>query len=246
MPGCIKTIINWIVIFALVATVIYIREHYKSGKAHNTADELTSYVFATKKDLRSIEDVLKSVVTIYSSSGNGSGFVVASGKSSHGIVLTNHHVVRNEPEVRVRRIDGKEFKGIVFARNSKRDVAAIFVPNLSLPPITIRKDFPKITEEVFAIGSPSRLSGTVTKGIVSAWRKMDGQIWIQGDVAVNPGNSGGPLVDARGNVVGISTSVMKDAQGISFFAPIMDALKQVTDESDRSRDKLKRYILDYR
>lgn len=110
-----------------------------------------------------------------------------------------------------------------------RDVALLKSPIRMPDPISIKTELPSIAQDVFAIGSPmdESLNSTVTKGIVSAIREADvnGMRFIQADAAISPGNSGGPLLDSKGNVIGISVQkiVSKGAESLGMFIPIDDA-----------------------
>lgn len=164
------------------------------------------------------------VVTVYAGRGHGSGFVIG-----EDLVLTNHHVIGESNNVLVKFGSGFEVKGEVIAYNSGRDVAAIRI-HASLPKyFDLDRKLPPIGTEVFAVGSPlsDQFSSTVTRGIVSAYRTENGRQFIQSDVNVRPGNSGGPLVDKNGVVVAITVSGVQingAGQGINFFIPIGDAL----------------------
>ena len=196
-----------------------------SGNAATTIADTGAYRYSTagSGDRRSMEEVQKSVVTVNLGTGHGSGFVLA-----NGLVITNQHVVGGSQKVQVIAYDGSKYEGTVISRDGRRDVAAISVPGLNVKPLKVRTSNPRIGEDVFAIGSPARkdLQGTVTKGVVSSFREEEktGLTWIQADASINKGNSGGPLVDAAGNVVGISTQGYLDLNGLFFFGPIVDCL----------------------
>ena len=203
--------------------ILVVSGYIESKEAKKERIDL-QYALASSRDSLPIADTRKSVVTVrLPGGGHGSGFVV----SENGLLLTNAHVVGNSDKCLIESRDGREFEGIVLNKDSKRDVAAIIARNISLPPLKIRSGFPKIAEEVYAIGAPHGLPGTVTKGIISNIIKSNGEIWLQGDSAINPGSSGGPLLDANGNVVGISTSVVSGTQGIFLYCPIMDAVARL-------------------
>jgi len=174
---------------------------------------------------RPIGDVPGSVVAVFSGSGMGSGFLV----SNDGYLLTNHHVVGGATTVRVRWSDGFETTGEVVRVDKRRDVALVKTSPHGRQPLALRRATPGVGDAVFAIGTPldEKLQGTVTKGIVSANRIIDGFAYIQSDVGVDHGNSGGPLVDDKGRVIGIT--VIKIApddtqRGLNLFIPIGDAL----------------------
>ncbi|HEU4600320.1 MAG TPA: DegQ family serine endoprotease [Steroidobacteraceae bacterium] len=157
--------------------------------------------------------------------GEGSGFIV----SPDGYILTNAHVVSNADEVTVRLTDRREFTAKVIGVDEKTDVALIKIDAKNLPTVRIG-DPSKLRpgEWVIAIGSPFGFDNSVTAGIVSATsRSMPGESnfapFIQTDVAVNPGNSGGPLFNLNGEVVGINSQIYSRTggyMGLSFAVPI--------------------------
>ncbi|HVY80533.1 MAG TPA: DegQ family serine endoprotease [Steroidobacteraceae bacterium] len=156
--------------------------------------------------------------------GSGSGFIV----SPDGDILTNAHVVDNADEVRVRLTDRREFTAKVIGTDRRTDVAVLKIDAKNLPVVRIG-DHTKLRpgEWVLAIGSPFGLENSVTAGIVSATSRAgvgESDVpFIQTDVAVNPGNSGGPLFNLRGEVVGINSMIFSRTggyMGISFAIPI--------------------------
>ncbi len=178
----------------------------------------------------SIDRIRLGVVTLDSGAGHGSGFFISS-----QLVMTNHHVVKGQKFIKVRLVTGREIIGEVVRSHLQRDVALVQVEDSGYRPLAIRMEPVKITEDVFAIGTPQsrELSGTVTKGIVSKFTKNRfGLEDIQADVDIHGGNSGGPLLDKNGNVVGvsyagISTDGNKLSSGLNFFVPIYDALDKL-------------------
>ena len=156
--------------------------------------------------------------------GQGSGFIV----SSDGIILTNAHVVKDAKEVTVKLTDRREFRAKVLGSDPKTDVAVLRIEAKNLPVVSIDKTSElRVGEWVLAIGSPFGFENTVTAGVVSAKGRSlpdDSAVpFIQTDVAVNPGNSGGPLFNARGEVVGINSQIYSRSggyQGVSFAIPI--------------------------
>ncbi len=160
--------------------------------------------------------------------GMGSGFIV----SSDGVILTNAHVVRDASEVTVKLTDRREFRAKVLGSDPKSDVAVLKIDAKNLPVVPMAKaNDLKVGQWVLAIGSPYGLDNTVTAGVVSAKGRSlpDGNVpFIQTDVAVNPGNSGGPLFNTRGEVVGINSQIYSQTggyQGLSFAIPIEVASK---------------------
>jgi serine protease Do len=173
--------------------------------------------------------VQASVVTVTTGTAQGSGFFV-----TPTLVLTNHHVARNAARLRVTLINGMEVFATILRSDAKRDVALLQVESGTFTPLPLRHTPVVLTEEVYAVGSPlyESLAGTVTRGIVSQHQRDEyGLELIQADVTIQPGSSGGPLLDNQGNVVGISLAGLTDGTdhlvGINFFVPIIDALRQL-------------------
>lgn len=159
--------------------------------------------------------------------GVGSGFII----SQDGFVLTNAHVVDGADEVYVTLTDKREFKAKIIGVDKRTDVAVVKIDGNNLPRLVIG-DPGKLRagEWVIAIGSPFGLDNTVTAGIVSAKARDTGEYLplIQTDVAVNPGNSGGPLINMRGEVIGINSQIYSRSggyMGISFAVPIDEAMR---------------------
>jgi serine protease Do len=160
--------------------------------------------------------------------GAGSGFIV----SPDGVILTNAHVVRDADEVTVKLQDRREYRAKVLGSDPKTDVAVLKIDAKNLPvvPMGNTRNL-QVGEWVLAIGSPYGLESTVTAGVVSAKGRSlpnDSVPFIQTDVAVNPGNSGGPLFNTRGEVVGINSQIYSQTggyQGLSFAIPIDVAVR---------------------
>ncbi len=158
--------------------------------------------------------------------GLGSGFII----SADGYVLTNAHVVEGADDITVTLADRREFKGKVMGADRRTDVALVKIEATGLPSIKIGDpNKVRVGEWVAAIGSPFGLENTVTAGIVSAKARETGEFlpFIQTDVAVNPGNSGGPLLNMRGEVIGINSQIFTTSggyNGISFAIPIDEAM----------------------
>lgn len=165
--------------------------------------------------------------------GQGSGFII----DPNGIILTNNHVVDGADEVTVHLTDKREFKAKVLGTDPKTDIAVIKIEGKDLPVVKLGKsENVKVVEWVAAIGAPFGLDNTVTAGIVSAKSRNlpDEQFvpFIQTDVAVNPGNSGGPLFNMKGEVIGINSQIFSTSggfMGLSFAIPI-DLAVQIKDE----------------
>lgn len=159
--------------------------------------------------------------------GVGSGFFI----SEDGYILTNHHVIAGADDIYVTLTDQREFKAKVIGSDERTDVALIKVEASNMPALKIGNPAQlKKGEWVMAIGSPFGLDSTVTAGIVSAQARDTGDYlpFIQTDVAVNPGNSGGPLINTRAEVVGINSQIISRSggfMGISLAIPIDEAMK---------------------
>lgn len=175
-----------------------------------------------------VADAHKAVAAVVTGVSLGSAFLV----SDQGYLLTNRHVVGSTRMLRLRWSDGTESVGEVIRSDPGRDVALIRTEPRPGPAFRLRAEPVRQGETVFAIGTPmdTRLQGTLTRGVISASRNLEGYPFIQSDAAVNPGNSGGPLLDESGQVVAMTVSRYASSpedgvQGLNFFIPISDALR---------------------
>ncbi|WP_114661928.1 DegQ family serine endoprotease [Polynucleobacter necessarius] len=159
--------------------------------------------------------------------GVGSGFII----ESNGLILTNAHVVEGATTIYVTLTDKREFKAKLLGMDKRTDVAVVKIDARELPKLTLGDSSKvRVGEWVLAIGSPFGLENTVTAGIVSAKSRDTGDYlpFIQTDVAVNPGNSGGPLLNTAGQVIGINSQIFSRSggyMGISFAIPIDEAMR---------------------
>jgi S1-C subfamily serine protease len=172
----------------------------------------------------------------------GSGVVV----DASGLILTNSHVVYGQPIIEVTLDDQTTLPGRIVGVDPFFDIALVRVvqsPPTKLPTAHLgRSDGLHTGDEVFAIGNPFGLEQTFTRGIVSAVNRiLPGVSWssrepmIQTDAAINPGSSGGPLIDRCGEVVGITTAILPDAQGIGFAIPVDVIKKELPDLIEKGR-----------
>ncbi len=180
-------------------------------------------------------------------SRKGTGFII----SADGYVLTNHHVVDGADTVRIRLADRREFTAKVVGSDEQSDVALLKIAATGLPTLRIGDSKTlKSGQWVVAIGSPFGLDHSVTAGIVSAVGRANPYAdqryvpFIQTDVAINRGNSGGPLLDTRGQVVGINSQIFSNSggyMGVSFAIPIdvaMNAVEQLKATGKVTRGQL--------
>ncbi len=183
----------------------------------------------------SVESLSRGLFFDFADEGTGSGMVVR----PDGYIVTNFHVVQNATEIQVSLPDGQTYEGRVVDRDVLTDLAIVKIDAEDLPTVTFgESDVLEVGDWVVALGNALALRGgpTVTLGIVSALgRTIDterGALYdlLQTDAAINDGNSGGPLVNLAGEVVGINTAILRDAQGIGFAisssvaSPIIDSL----------------------
>jgi S1-C subfamily serine protease len=167
-----------------------------------------------------------SVVGIEHGRGQGSGVVLA----QDGFVLTNAHVAAGGGPLRVRLSGARVVQGELVGKDARTDLAVLRASATDLPPLPLAERRLRVGEVVIAIGNPLGFERSVSLGVVSALHRNlagpQGEVLeglVQTDAAVNPGNSGGPLLDARGAVVGVTTAMLPFASGIGFAVPASTA-----------------------
>ncbi|MEC5199594.1 serine protease DegQ [Arthrobacter sp. PL16] len=165
-----------------------------------------------------VEAVEPSVVTIFTENGLGSGVIY----TEDGLILTNEHVIRGNDEVEVAFADGQRVSGTVESADAVSDLALVRADRTDLPAATFQSNLPRIGELAVVIGSPLGFENTATSGIISGLhREIPGSAstsqslvdLIQTDAAISPGNSGGAVVNGRGEIIGISEAYIPPAQG---------------------------------
>ena len=156
--------------------------------------------------------------------GSGSGVII----TPDGYIVTNSHVVEDATSVEVNLADGTTYRAEVIGQDTATDLALLRISGSRLPMAYLGESARlQVGQLVVAVGNPLGFQSTVTAGVISALgrslRSRAGRLIenvIQTDAALNPGNSGGPLVDSRGNVVGVNTAIIQYAQGICFAIPV--------------------------
>tara|TARA_X000000950_G_C13836860_1_gene628554 strand:+ start:266 stop:1495 length:1230 start_codon:yes stop_codon:yes gene_type:complete len=176
-----------------------------------------------------INNLRSNIVTIRIGQGHGSGFFIG----NNGYLLTNAHVVGDSKSVQIITSSGMEIEGQVIRKSKSRDVSLIKVPLKITNSLYLKFEIPDIASDVYAAGTPidEALKTTVTKGIISNIRvdNASGLKFIQADASISPGNSGGPLFDKFGNVIGISVAKYNtnSAEGLGLFIPLQDAFSSI-------------------
>lgn len=178
------------------------------------------------------EVLYNSVMVVYTKSSVGSGFAI-----NENTIITNAHVVENSRDVTIKLYSNKSITGKVVKKDKDRDLALIEVEE-ELTPLNFNTDENlAIGTEVYAIGAPKDIPYTMTKGIISAKnRKIGNYNYIQIDASINAGNSGGPLVNENGEVIGINTMKMTDAEGIGFAIGTSYINNFINDDEDDLED----------
>ncbi len=195
---------------------------------NNSKNEIKIEQGKSQKEFN-INNLKSNIVTIRIGQGHGSGFFVG----NNGYLLTNAHVVGDARNVQVITSSGIEIEGQIIRKNKSRDVALIKVPLKITNSLSLKFKIPDIATDVYAAGTPinEALKTTVTKGIISNIRvdNASGLKFIQSDASISPGNSGGPLFDKFGSVIGISVAKYNanSAEGLGLFIPLKDAFSAI-------------------
>jgi serine protease Do len=178
----------------------------------------------TQKLQDRVPQLQSSVATLFSGNGSGSGFFI----QADGYLLTNHHVVGDAKYVKVKLANGRELVGEVLRSDRARDVALVKTEAVALAPMELASDEARAGDDVYALGSPlgETFASSLTRGVISGTREVEGQRWLQSDVKILPGSSGGPLLGKDGTVVGMTSRGLGAGMvGINLFIPIRDAMK---------------------
>ena len=221
-PGFLKAVTTSAGVDGAAGTVV------SNASANNTDTLKIDGATGTGEPLaQKITQLRSGVATVFGDIGSGTGFFIG----NNGVLLTNQHVVGKAKFVKVRLTTGRELVGEVIRSDPARDVALIKTEQIGVPPLAVRTMDAVIGEEVFALGSPlgDSFNSTLTKGVLSGVRDLDNHPYLQSDVAILPGNSGGPLLDKSGQVIGMTVMGLgaKGMAGMNFFVPIVDALAKL-------------------
>lgn len=163
------------------------------------------------------ERVYGSVYVVYSGNSIGSGFAIGA-----NCIITNAHVISDRNDVKIETYSGEIKDAFVVSANEEIDIAVIGVQDADFEPLKAADlDLINVGDDVYAIGAPNSLAFTLTKGVISSEeRYVGGQKFIQTDAAINSGNSGGPLLNDSGEVIGVNSYKMSDSEGIGLAIPI--------------------------
>lgn len=163
------------------------------------------------------EDIYESVFVIYSGNSMGSGFAIG-----ENCIVTNAHVIDNRDHVVITTYSGEEYRAYILGMNVREDIAVLLVESGTFPALPVADlAAMKTGDDIYAIGAPKGMAYTLTKGGVSAKeREIGNNSYIQIDAPINEGNSGGPLLNGSGEVLGMNTLKMSDSEGIGLAIPI--------------------------
>ena len=167
------------------------------------------------------EEAYKSVFVIFSGNYEGSGFAIGS-----NAIVTNAHVIDDVNDIIVKSYYGDDYKASIYLYNESLDIAILCVDNAEFIPLEVGDfDAIKVGDDIYAIGAPQSLDYSLTKGVISnKSRKIGFTNYIQIDAAINSGNSGGPLLNNYGQVIGVNTLKLSDSEGIGLSIPISSVI----------------------
>lgn len=178
------------------------------------------------------EEVYKSVFVVYSGNSLGSGFAIG-----ENCIVTNAHVIENVHSITLTSYEGDKYTASLLGIDEDKDIAVLAIKDASFPYLKMANlSTVKIGDDIYAIGAPKGMAYTLTKGTVSAKERIvENESFIQIDAAINEGNSGGPLLNDAGEVLGMNTMKMTDSEGIGLAIPadrIASTLKELGVETD--------------
>lgn len=180
------------------------------------------------------EEKYNSVFVVTSGNSLGSGFAVG-----ENCIVTNAHVLDNTNSIVLTTYAGETHTAYLVGYDQDKDIAVLGVKDAKFTPLTVA-DYKSLNtgDDVYAIGAPKSMAYTLTKGVISAKEREIGKYkYIQTDAAINEGNSGGPLLNDEGNVIGVNTLKMLDSEGIGLAIPmtvVSDFLKSLNIELDKN------------
>lgn len=188
------------------------------------------------------EETYNSVFVVTSGNALGSGFAVG-----ENCVITNAHVVNNPDSIVLTTYAGETYMAYLVGYDDDQDLAVLGVEDVTFTPLTVA-DYAGLTtgDDVYAIGAPKSMAYTLTKGVISAKeRKIGEYTYIQTDAAVNEGNSGGPLLNDEGKVIGVNTLKMLNSEGLGLAIPmsvVSDFLRSLDIELDENGNVTQRLV----
>ncbi|HOP11570.1 MAG TPA: trypsin-like peptidase domain-containing protein [Oscillospiraceae bacterium] len=179
------------------------------------------------------DTVYESVFVVCSGDALGSGFSIG-----ENCIITNAHVIDNRLNIYVYTHSGSEYRAKVALMDEDLDIAVLQVDGVTFSALIVAGSDGKVGDDIYTVGAPENLAYTLTKGIISAKnREVDGNTYIQIDAAVNPGNSGGPLLNDSGEVLGVNTLKLADSEGIGLSIPIAEVTKFLAQNGIELDDK---------
>jgi serine protease Do len=186
-----------------------------------TPEKFADYAAMIKRSIESTVTVLRD------DEGHGSGFLI----SDNGYLITNHHVIDKAKEITVKFENGFEFPAELVAFDEDYDVALLKIKGSGFKGLAVNTTMAGVATDVTSISTPAdvKLGQTVSKGIISGKRELEGKLYYQTDVSISPGSSGGPLFNSKGEVIGITTWVIRGGgtEGLNFAIPVSVAIEKL-------------------